>query len=275
MITRLRRYARTPSEAALDLMGVIRGPGMVRCIVLGHQKSGTTAVGALLARCADRGYANDPLYAVDGGRAQVVQRLLGESDALAAVVREHRALFGRTIVKDPDLTFVRPAIGTVFAAAAVVHVVRSPFATIRSIADRLALSADDLLLPAERLTLPNAHWRLILSGHLPRIDGGCVAEVLARRCSLALETARLDGDAVLRLRYEDFNRRKAETIAELASAVGLSPRIDIRDVVDRPFQLRGRPDVNLQERLGVRCLEIIHSECRSALEAFDYGKGDA
>jgi hypothetical protein len=242
----------------------------VKCVVLGHQKSGTTAFGALLAQCAGGGYANDPLYAIDRGKGGAAAALLCDGTPLAEMVEAHRRLFCRTILKDPDLTFVRGQLELVFPAAALVHVVRNPFTTIRSIADRLELSAEHLLLPADQVQLPNLHWRLIVSGKLPDIGRGTIAEILALRCAVALDAARTDLSAHAIVRYEDFCAAKKDVIEAMASSLDLPVRSDIGGAVDRQFQTRGKARVDLQSRLGSRTIEVIASTCGAANQYFDY-----
>ena len=100
------------NHCASTLRALVLHRHAVRIVVLGHQKSGTTAIAALLSMMLDDKYSNDP-------------------------IRDARTV-------------------------------------IRGIADRLSLSKEDLCVTAENLSLPNRHWRLILSGALPPERGATV-----------------------------------------------------------------------------------------------------
>jgi signal transduction histidine kinase len=246
----------------------------VKLVVVGHQKSGTTAVGALLARMVGGSFANDPLYECDWGRGQAVKEVVDNPEQLGRLVSEKRGLFCKTVLKDPDLTFLLPQCQRVFDKAQIVFVARDPVSTIRSIADRLDLSSKDLGQPADCVTLPNRHWRLILSSQLPEVGGTTVAEVLARRWSRAAREYLHHADRVHFIRYEDFIADRSHQLKDLLSELRMRKRNDAAHWLNHPFQPRGQAQTDITERIGARNLEIIESVCSETMERLDYSFDD-
>jgi hypothetical protein len=252
---------------------VVRGPGRVRVLVLGHQKSGTTAVGALLASATGLDFANDPLYRVDWGQAGVVRDVFNGDTDLALTVEENRLRFCSRVLKDPDLSFLIEDCVRVFPNASLVNVARDPRHVIRSIADRLNLSQEDLRSPVMGPSEMSRHWRLILDGVLPEVPGSTVVERLIWRWKQAwAQYVTFRGQCEL-LRYEDFMSDKAAVIYELADKLGLEVRHGIEDRVDVQFQQRGRSGVPLEDRLGIENVRTIESLCEEEMDSLGYSRG--
>lgn len=246
---------------------------LVQVIVFGHQKSGTSAIASLLAKASGLDYAQDPLYRLDRGSAARLSELLNGQRTLDSMVSRHRRVICRPIIKDPDLIHVYDQCRRVFAGAKSVFVVRDPRDTIRSIADRLSLDANDLQRPAKEPPISVEHWRKILSGELPHADnyqGASVARVLADRWRRAAQQYLARSDEFLLVRYEDFNRDKQATIDRALAEIGIDSRFAIDPWLDYAFQPKGKTDIHWEERLGRDTLEIIEGECKSLMMEFDY-----
>lgn len=242
----------------------------VRIVVLGHQKSGTTVIAALLSMMLDDEYSKDPLYFVDLGNAQQVERLLMRPDLLRSVVSRHRRLFCRSVLKDPDLSFLVPQARAVFDNAKFLFVIRDPRTVIRSIADRLSLSKEDLCVTAENLSLPNRHWTLILSGALPPERGATVAEVLAHRWRRAAGEYLQNPGGFTLIKYEDFLQEKLETLRTGLTELGLRQKVDVAQWVDHQFQPKGKSTVATHERIGRGTWDSVTDICRRELIHFGY-----
>src|SRR5690606_22302361 len=83
-VTIYRRLASRGSGLLSDARAIVLHRHAVRVVVLGHQKSGTTAIASLLAKMVRRDYANDPLYSVDRGRAELVERTMRTPNSLGS-----------------------------------------------------------------------------------------------------------------------------------------------------------------------------------------------
>lgn len=245
-------------------------PQSVRVVALGHQKSGTTAIAALIAEAAGVALAFDPLFHIDDGRADVADRLSKDPSSLSALVQSHKRSFCRPVLKDPDLSFFVTEAMAVFSHARFLFVMRDPRTTIRSIADRLGLAAHDLAAPADASKLPNRHWQLILSGALPEIRGRSVAEVLARRWLLCAENYAKNSQTLTLVSYERFLEDKSGVIHRTMEELKLQVRRDIADKVNIAFQPRGNARAPLPERLGRENLRVINEICGQKMTSFGY-----
>lgn len=269
----LRALVRDPGAAFSDARAVLLHRRAVQVISLGHQKSGTTAVAALLAAAIDARLANDPFYFIDQGSASTLERIFQDKGELRTAVMSHRRRFCQPVLKDPDLTFLYPESKMLFSNARAFFVVRDPRSMIRSIADRLKLSAADLARPAGELELPNRHWQLICAGTLPATDGETVAEVLAHRWSLAAQCF-LNHRAELPLVvYERFVADKMSVIRNLIGELGLPLRRDISGLLDVQFQPKGNSRSPLADRLGIESLGRIVTICEPLMPEFGYQPG--
>ncbi|MGB5951022.1 MAG: PIG-L family deacetylase, partial [Ornithinimicrobium sp.] len=88
--------------------------------VLGNQKSGTTAIAALLAECVGGTFVPDVLYK----HRLKLKDLLAQQPSIEELARNHPKSFQATVVKDNDFTFLFPALEQAFPEARFVFVVR-------------------------------------------------------------------------------------------------------------------------------------------------------
>jgi hypothetical protein len=248
----------------------LRGPRRVRVVVLGHQKNGTTAVGALVAAAMNADYSNDPLYRADWGQGNLAHSLLTTPGGLRGAVRARATLFCSSVVKDPDLSFLIGEVREVFADAGLVFVVRDPRQTVRSLADRLELTSEDLGRESVLREDWTENWKLIVGGVAPAVKGATVVERLARRWKLAYMHYSTYSDEVHLIRYEDFKKDKQATIHQLVETLGEKVRSDISGKVDRPFQAPGVASVDLAARIGPSNLSMIEDLCAREMEELGY-----
>jgi hypothetical protein len=218
----------------------------------------------------DADFSNDPLYHIDWGKGGVVRSLFDGSNDLEAAARTRRDLFYATVVKDPDLSFLVEDCARVFHNARLIHVVRDPRDAIRSIADRLNLSAEDLASTSVSRADIIPHWQYILDGRSPPVEGGTVIERLARRWNEAWIRSARHADPVTVLRYEDFLKDKAQAIYGLAESIQVAIKYKIDADVHVQFQPSGKPNVDLSKRLGRDNLRAIEFLCSEEMDALGY-----
>lgn len=221
-------------------------------LVLGTQKSGTSAIAGLLGIATGlpttidlrRDFERPLAPAVAEGRC-----------SFARFLRRHAEGLASPIVKDPNLTFLLPRLRERWPEARIVFVRRDPVQTVRSVLDRLGIPGDlDALDEAGLASVPPG-WRCVLDSRwCERLaPGGDVArrplhyvEELARRCLLADRVAAAAvsarPDRTFEVRYESFRADKAASIEALAERLGLAVRYReaLVAAVDRPFQPAGR-----------------------------------
>lgn len=159
-------------------------------LIGGNQKSGTTAIGALLAVATGLRYSNDPLWQAHrhDTRPFLFPDLLEGRVELEDFIQRHRAYFAAEIIKDPDFAFSYPDLRHCFPDAPQVFIVRDPRQNIRSILNRLKLPGDldELGNEHHELLAGKEGWQAIIEGRGLAITGGNYISRLAQRWSVGV-----------------------------------------------------------------------------------------
>lgn len=253
---RLRRYLRsftaTVNEAPV--------------IVLGKEKSGTTAIASLLARHTGCSLAHD-IQALWGP----VERLIREGAVdFDDIVRRNRGKFGSRIIKEPTLTFVYAQVRRRFPGGRYVMIVRDPRDNIRSVFNRLGLPGTLPALDASALDRIPPAWREVIEGDSAGFTRATYIEVAARRWNEAADVYLAHRGDMMLIRYEDFVTQKAATIEHLARALDLPPVRDVSADVNVQYQRRGDRTVAWPEFFGGRNLAVIETICGARMREFGY-----
>jgi len=237
-------------------------------LILGNQKSGTTAVAALLAEATG---CSVTLDIVEEMRRPILPLVRRGELAFADFVEKNKLAFSRAIVKEPNLTPFREELAARFPDAKFVLVVRDPRDNVRSILDRLGVPGDLEGVKPEELDAPSPSWRHVIDGRWLGLSGDDYIEMLAARWNLAADSAlHSKGDLIL-LRYEDFVKDKVGEIARLAGKLGLQAVNDISSMVDTPFQPRGRNrGIDWLAFFGAENLGKIELICRERMVLLGY-----
>jgi len=238
-------------------------------IVLGNQKSGTTAIAALLAERAGLSATLD----LEEMTAEDERQMHRRDDGLAAFVASHKLEFSRDVIKEPRLTFVYPQVRDRFPKAQYVFIVRDPRENIRSILDRLGLPGDRSQLPARDSADVDPVWELVLDGRWMGLSGETYIDRLAARWNAAAQTYLDNADAFALVRYEDFLNDKEAAIAQLAERLGLPAVNDIHEKVDVQYQPRGNRNVDWEAFYGESNLDRIEQRCAAPMRALEYTLG--
>lgn len=243
-------------------------------LVGGNQKSGTTAIAALLARATGSTFSNDPFWAITryGKQAPVFPDVLAGRQELGAVVERYREYFSADVIKDPNFSFLQGQLRQRFPDAPQVFIVRDPRQNIRSILNRLRLDGHPTAFgPEQEAALARMPgWRAILAGTDLGVVGSDHIERLARRWNRAVESYLAHTDVTCLVRYEDFVADKAGQIGALAERLGMSVTTDIRPEQDRAYQPRGNRSVSPEEFFGERNLTRIEAICGPYMVRFGY-----
>ncbi|HEV57045.1 MAG TPA: sulfotransferase [Phycisphaerales bacterium] len=236
--------------------------------ILGNQKSGTTAIAALLAKATGKSITLDIFYNLP---ARIEMALLTGELPLSRFVAENPQYFATDLVKEPGLTFVYEPLSTHFPQARSVLCLRDPRDNIRSMLNRVNLPGRlDRLTPEHWQAVPNLLWKHILEGRLFGCDGVNYIDTLARRWNRALAVYERHHDRVILARYEDFVVDKTGFIASLARRLGMESRHDISAHVDVQYQPRGDHTVTWEEFFGPANLQIIERTCAEGMRAHGY-----
>lgn len=248
------------------ILGTLRPLTENPVFILGNQKSGTTAIAALLAHRTGLSVTLDiPPFWTEAELA--VQR---GSMTLDSFVRRHRYYFTHDIIKEPALTFCFGQLMARYPDARYVLIVRNPYDNVRSILNRLGLPGDLVDINDEQLqTLPPV-WQAIVSGTILDSCGENYIDHLAQRWTRAAKLWLEDQHDFIRVRYEDFQQDKLALIDSLALALQLEMRNDIRDRLDIQYQPKGEHSVDEARFFGHKNLARITAICGDYLEPLGY-----
>lgn len=257
-----------PARVRRAVQSLFARPNRAPIFVLGHQKSGTSAVAGLLGELTGCSVAIDLL---NEDRWPTYARVAAGSMPFERFVRRNRLDFSRQVVKEPNLTFFYPQLAERFPAARFVMVVRDPRANAKSVLDRLGLPGDRAEIPPQQARTLRRGWSLMFDPSWLGLKGGSYVELLAQRWNLCADAYLERPEAMRLLRYEDFRAAKLETLEALAADLGLECRNDISSRVDRQFQPAGNRSVAVEDFFGQDNLARIQTICRSRMEQLGYG----
>ena len=236
-------------------------------IILGNQKSGTTAIAALVAKRAGLTATLD-LIEMSADDERTLHR---SADGLSDLMSRYRLEFSRDVIKEPRLTFVYPELRQRFPGAQFVFIVRDPRANVRSILDRLTLPCS--LEPLDRATRQRIKpvWELVVDGTWMGIEGATYVETLSKRWNRAANVYLHHSNEMLLVRYEDFKADKIGVIDSIVASLNLKPTKNIEGSLKTAFQPRGdRRDMDLEDVFDPAALHEIERICGDTMTKFGY-----
>lgn len=258
------RYRR--AAHALRNLGSV--PQTAPIFVLGNQRSGTSAIAALLGRACGLSVSVDMLMEVS---RPTIQRMSRGELSFDDYVRAHRFEFSHDVVKEPSLTFFHRELALRFPESRFVFIVRDPRDNVRSQLDAMEIPGDLAKLDERYTRNLYPGWDLVLDGRWIGIDGGeHYVDRLAARWARCAEICLELGAAVSRCRYEDFLADKTGELARLADALGQPVVADVSAEVDVQYQTRGDASVAWREFFGAENLARIERICAEGMRAFGY-----
>ncbi len=235
--------------------------------VLGNQKSGTTAIAALL------GLATKSSVTLDIPKIENVSLtdslFKGKVD-FSEFIMMNRIAFSKDIIKEPTLTFFFNELLRFFPESKYIFVIRDPRDNIRSILDRCALPGNLDSLKESHLKNILPGWRKILEGEWVG-NGQNYIEILASRWNIAAEVFLKNKKNFILIRYEDFLKDRPGEIYKLAQKVGLKVKKDIRQYVNYQYQSKGKHrGISWIDFFGNNNLKKIEEICNHYMKIFNY-----
>lgn len=240
-----------------------------RIFILGVQKSGTTAIAALLAEATGLRVTLDIVRSIKRPGSKILRNYGAEG--FDDYIYRYRREFSNRIVKEPGLTFDYMQLRAYFPKAQFVMIIREPEDNIRSILDRLKLPGNlSHVVPDDWPELKRSPaWRMNLDsswlGHWP----ANYVDSLAYRWKVAAETYLSSPESFLLVRYEDFLKEKVGIIEKMSDALGLKVVRDVSTKVDRQFQPKGARITNYKEYYGSN-YQYIQEHCSALARELDY-----
>lgn len=238
-------------------------------LVFGNQKSGTSAIAALLGETTDLSYTIDIFCRYIG----LEERLFLRVASLEELLTKGLYYFSKDIVKDPSFIFFYDEFLDRFPDSQRVFVIRDPRQNIRSILNRLRLPGNVENLSSEhwqfiQKQFPN--WYIVLDGGLAGHKGKTYIETLALRWRRVFQIYLKHQTELILIQYETFNQDKVKSIHELASKIGLQAIRNIDHIKDVQFQPKGNPKVELEDFFGTDNLKRIEDICGEEMIALGY-----
>lgn len=256
-----------PARAWRAAQGLVARPNPAPIFILGHQKSGTSAVAGLLGELTGCSVTIDLL---NEDRWPTYAKVACGEMPFERFVRRNRLDLSREIVKEPNLTFFYPHLAERFPDARFAMVVRDPRTNAKSVLDRLGLPGDRDSIPKAQVRALRRGWNLMFDPSWLGLEPGNYVELLAHRWNLCADVY-LDRPEAMRLvRYEDFRAAKLETLESLATDLGLERRHDIRARLDRQFQPAGNRAVSVEQFFGADNLARIENACKERMRRLGY-----
>jgi len=208
-------------------------------IVLGNQKSGTTAIAALIGKASRRSVVLDFFFRVPrSGR-----KIIDGTSTLDEFISHNKSFFSKKIIKDPDLTFLLPDVLKVYPQSKIVFILRDPIANVRSILSRLGLPGTIVTLSEEeRLQMEQAlpEWYDVVDGkRFGHEDPNPVLSLL-KRAIKSHEVCAANQGRFSVVRYEDFLSDKKCYIEGLCHNLNIKVQQDVSKHVDVQYQPKGK-----------------------------------
>jgi hypothetical protein len=259
--------ARVASRCARAIEGIFAKVRPDPIILLGNQKSGTTAIAALLAEMTGLSATLDLEKEM---KDPVIDRVKTGGLSMREFVARNKLDFSREIIKEPSLSPYYPELAAEFPRARFVMVIRDPRDNIRSILNRLKISGSLSNIPERERARVSRAWELILDGRWLGLDGGNYIAMLAQRWNYIVDLYLANPDRMILVKYEDFSKNKIGKLDELASALGLEKRNDVSSRVDVQFQPAGDRNVRWKDFFGPENLSAIERICGDRMRGLGY-----
>jgi hypothetical protein len=252
---------------AIGIRSLGARPHPAPVIVLGNQKSGTTAIAALLGAMTGRSVTLDLKKEMTN---PVIDRIRTGELSMAEFVRTNKLDFSREIVKEPSLSPFYEELAALFPRSRFLMVIRDPRDNIRSILNRLKMPGDPTRSGHGHELRVSRAWELVLDGRWLGLMGDDYIDMLAQRWNYVADLYLEHADRIILTQYERFMTDKVGEIGRLARALGLDERYDIADKVDIQFQPAGDRSVRWSSFFGPDILARIDRLCGDRMRRFGY-----
>ncbi len=231
-------------------------------IILGHQKSGTSAISRLFAERSGKTLTLDtPLL-----WEPHLGRLIKNRSEFKYWVTKHKRTFSKDIIKEPNLTYFYDEICHTYKSPKFIYVVRDPRSNIRSLLNRLKLKGNHSVNPD--LSKVEDAWKPLFESSYEK-DIHYVKAISERWISF-VDCYLQNKDNMHLIKYENFVQDKQKCIDELCELFDFPKVSDITELLDVQFQPRGDRNISYQEFFGDNNLEKIETTCSDLMIKLGY-----
>ena len=243
-----------------------------KLVVLGHQKTGTTAIASLLAHSANMSFSSDPIYEMSPSNSEFLQVFFDKTDEFNRIANKNSKLFFQQVVKDLDYILSFDKVFKLYPSAKFVFIIREPHQIIRSIFNRLSIDGTTELsnISTDKLYQPTANWDYIINGEPTSNDNMSIVERLASRIEETTLSYLKNKNNLKLIKYEDFKANKSEYIKKTLKEMDLPCLRDISTVENYQFQPKGDHKVLIEEFFGKKNYDLITQICSTTISRFGY-----
>lgn len=237
--------------------------------VLGNQKSGTSAIAALLGTLSSSTTAIDLFYS--GFKYSLFIDWKTKKITTEEFISRNKVEFARRIIKEPHLSLFYTELKKEFPHAKFVMIVRNPIDNIRSILDRLNINGKKSHLDRKDKRNIFYSWNLLFSNHWLGGNKQQYIEVLSERWNIIMDSYFENQKDIILVKYENFLKDKIGILNKLSKELGLKNTDDISTLLDKAFQPKGKNSTqNPIEFFGEENLNIITRICKINMEKLGY-----
>ena len=197
-----------------------------------------------------------------------ISQLLNNELSLQDVVSENKSKFRAKLIKEPNLAFVTQQLNDVFPEAKLVFVVRDPFSNMKSILDRLGLSAG-FRLEDKIETFPSS-WAHVFDNQLWRFPCCDPTLMLAHRWKLVAKNALSISGNVMHVSYSDFQADKLGCLRRISQNLGISEVNNVAKRLNVKYQPGGNHKVSIGEFFGTKIIDRITEICEPEFSQLGY-----
>ena len=240
-----------------------------KIIVLGNQKSGSSAIANLIAEYSDISRTIDiPEF------IQYQSKIIKGEKNFSSFIKKYPYRFSKYLLKDNHFSFYINDVEQCFPDSYILFVMRHPLDNIRSILDRVNMSGTDIIQSfnyIENKIEPN--WKPILSNEfLPQISNKLLLyEGLAIRWKVAAQLYLKSKNKAQLVKYEEFDKNKMKTIQNICNLLNLKEKRDITPKLDYNFQQKGKNrNKNIIEFFDKEIIEKVEALCEEEMRELGY-----
>jgi len=237
-----------------------------KVIILGNQKSGTTAIAKLLAlNTGEKILLDTPLLWEPN-----LSKIASGDISLKEIIRKNKYSFARSIIKEPNLTFFYDELKSIYPSSVkFIFIVRDPRDNIRSLLNRIKVpgNLDTMDEYAKHFTM---HEKSLFDKNFIPFSSDHYIVQLAERWVTAVDVFLNSKENFHLVKYEDFNKNKVNFIHQLSAKMGYQKKHDISTKVNVQYQPKGNQHISWNDFFGTKNLERIQNTCGSHMEKLGY-----
>ena len=235
-------------------------------LILGNQKTGTSAIAHLLA---DYGGLSKTVDIPEIWWPTLKDLLTGKV-CLTNFAKKYPHRFATQVIKEPGLTFFFNKLVDLHPYASFLFVVRDPRVNIRSLLNRMSIPGNLEKLDIEKCKIEKS-WKPIFDSQIWNLGNYThYIDILAARWNRTSDVYLKHTNDMILIRYEDFIADKVGTIESLASKLHIKQKHEISEKVNIQYQPRGQREISFIDFFGKKNLSRIEDICGRQMKKFDY-----